>query len=156
MRLAIIAAIDSDNGIGVGGKLPWYSKADLKYFRAKTLGCRVIMGRKTFESLPVVLIDRDVVVISSVMEPTDKVTVCETLTEALELPEYGKGEVFCIGGAQLFKEAIGIADVMYITRINGDYDCDTFFPFFSERSWEVVEHYLDKNVGLTRITYRRR
>ncbi|MCL5746674.1 MAG: dihydrofolate reductase [Patescibacteria group bacterium] len=171
MKISIIAAIDEKRGIGKNGKLPWNIPEDLKRFREVTNGHPIIMGRKTWDSLPVrPLPNRYNVVITrnpefslershlakltgSLKEAIEKASrYChsELISESNKMPKlirqaqslsgvewqvrYDKGEVFIIGGGQVFKEALekGLVDRLYLTIVKGDFGADTFFPDYSQ------------------------
>lgn len=125
----IIVATANDNVIGRDNELPWHSKEDLKYFKEKTSGHPIIMGRKTFESLPSLLSNRHHVVISrQANDNEDNVSWVNSMQEALLLATSLDEEVFFIGGGSVYKQALGYTDRIYITRINLDVDGDTYFP----------------------------
>lgn len=125
----IIVATANDNVIGRDNELPWHSKEDLKYFKEKTSGHPIIMGRKTFESLPSLLSNRHHVVISrQANDNEDNVSWVNSMQEALLLATSLDEEVFFIGGGSVYKQALDYADRIYITRINLDVDGDTYFP----------------------------
>lgn len=125
----IIVATANDNVIGRNNELPWHSKEDLKYFKEKTSGHPIIMGRKTFESLPSLLSNRHHVVISrQANDNEDNVSWVNSMQEALLLATSLDEEVFFIGGGSVYKQALGYTDRIYITRINLDVDGDTYFP----------------------------
>lgn len=139
--ISIIAAIDEKRGIGKNGQLPWHISEDLKRFKEITSGHTVIMGRKTFESIGKPLPNRKNIVISrnlllpdiSIYQAKD-INVANSLDEALGI---AKGEVFIIGGGQVYAEAITKADKLYLTQVEGDFNCDTFFPDYSQFSKET-------------------
>ena len=139
--ISIIAAIARNGVIGKDSKLPWYLPGDLRRFKALTTGFPVIMGRKTFESLGGPLKDRRNIVIASKIPHT---CACHyyfrvtNLQEALGLSQRlspKPQEVFVIGGAVLFKEALLIADKMYLTLIDQDFEGDVFFPQYDKNDW---------------------
>jgi dihydrofolate reductase len=133
--ISIIAAIDEKRGLGKMGKLAWHISEDLKRFKEITLGHSVIMGRKTFESIGKPLPNRKNIVITQ--DPQfnkEGVIIVNSIEDALE--EAGKGEVFVIGGAQIYNQAIEIADKLYLTLVDGDFACDTFFPDYSSFTQE--------------------
>lgn len=133
--LAIIAALAADRGIGLGNALPWHLPEDLKHFRALTLGHRVLMGRKTWESIGRPLPGRENVVITRQPDfVAPGAQVIGTLSDALRLPG-ATGEVFCIGGAQLYRAALPLAQKLYLTEIEQIFPSDTFFPEFDRRTW---------------------
>lgn len=130
--ISIIVAMDRNGVIGQNGKLPWHLPGDLKWFKEKTWGKVVIMGRRTFESLgrrP--LPGRRNIVVTSTQQHVAGVECVPSLTAALDLfrhaPEWA--EVFIIGGAQLYAEALPLCDRMYLTEINQSFGGDTKFPW---------------------------
>jgi dihydrofolate reductase len=149
MALPIIAlgpVARARNGvIGLGGDLPWRLKSDLQIFKQVTLFKPVIMGRKTWDSLPKkplpgrlnVVLSRD-----GSFEPQGAV-VCETLNEALQIAreqaaEDGAEEVCVIGGAAVFAEALPRARRLYLTEVGAEVEGDTFMPPFDEKEWREV------------------
>ena len=144
----MIVAIDEKNGIGKNNLLPWHLPADLKHFKMITTGHPIIMGRKTFDSIGKALPNRRNIVISRQSElKIPGVEVCSSLSKAIELCEDEK-DVFVIGGAQIFEQAIPIADVLYLTIIHKDFNADVFFPVISMSEWIEEEknlHEPDEN-----------
>lgn len=144
MILAIIAAVDEDNVIGLGNTLPWDLPADMKHFRKKTEGHIVIMGRNTFDSIMAKrggpLPNRRNVVISRKGDLYDgEYDVVSSLDEAIELAERAEEqEAFIIGGAQIYAAAMDIANRIYLTRIHHRFEGDAFFPEISESEWTVI------------------
>ncbi|MBX2987528.1 MAG: dihydrofolate reductase [Bdellovibrionaceae bacterium] len=145
MILAQIAAMAKNRVIGKDNDLPWRLPEDLKFFKKMTSGKILIMGRKTFMSLPGHLPNRHHVVItrSPVVSEEEDVTFAGSVDEALEIarrlsPDY-PGEVFIAGGGEIFKETLPIADKIYLTVIDEDFDGDAFFPEFPEKDFELVE-----------------
>ena len=128
-RLALIAIVAANGVIGRNGTMPWHVSADLKYFKALTSGKRIIMGRRTWESFPKPLLNREHVVVSSQqLVVPEGVHVVRSLTEALALPEHGETPVFVIGGNAMYREALPLADDLYLTEIEADVAGDTYFP----------------------------
>ncbi len=142
MILSLIAAIGKNNELGFDNKLLWNMPADMKHFRDTTSGHPVIMGRKTFESIGQPLPNRRNIVITRDMNYKNEGSeVFHSLDESLELFVNSDEEVFCIGGAEIYKLALSKADRLYITKIDADFEADTFFPEidgndFSEESRE--------------------
>jgi dihydrofolate reductase len=140
-RISLIAAMAANRSIGIDGRLPWHLPADLKHFKALTMGHTMVMGRKTYESISAgPLPGRSTIVITHQAGYSPPgVRVAHSLDEALALAE-GE-EVFVAGGEEIFRLALdqGRADRMYLTRIEKDYPGDTFFPEFDESAWKVVE-----------------
>ena len=139
--ISIIAAIADNGALGANNNLLWYLPDDLKRFKSLTTGHTVIMGRKTFESLPDgALPNRTNVVISG-----NKSAVfegCETfenLADAISNHKH-EDEIFIIGGARIYEQAIVLADKLYITRVHYFFDqADVFFPEISDNTWYLTE-----------------
>ena len=128
MKVYIIAAVASDRGIGANGDLLYHIKADMQRFKALTTGQTVVMGRRTFQSLPKgALPDRCNIVISRQAGFTAPgVLVAHSLPEAIAM---SKTDVYVIGGASVYAEALGMADGLLLTEIQDcRADADTFFP----------------------------
>lgn len=140
MIVSIIACMDNRCGIGKDGGIPWHFPADMKRFKEVTMTRPVIMGRVTWESLPVKPLPgrRNIVVTSRAILGVECVP---SLEMALELCRDAESkECFIIGGERLYKDAIPIADRMYLTAINHDYGCDRFFPE-EDYEWETLESF---------------
>ena len=145
MNFSLIAAVDSKNGIGKGGKLPWNLPSDLAYFSKVTRGAgnnAVLMGRTTWESIPErhrPLPGRLNIVLThdALYELPQAVLRAASLSEALDLAAVHKvDEIFVIGGAKLFAEAVEhqACTRLYLTHLEGEFHCDTFFPKISSDS----------------------
>lgn len=140
-RFNIIVAFDDDYGIGRNGTIPWHDKADLKRFKETTLNATVIMGRKTYESIPNrPLKGRSNIVITNtnLNESSDKLLTAPNLHEALKLvfavPNFALSDlVYVIGGEQVYKEALSkyayLCDEIFVTHIPNTHQCDRFFPY---------------------------
>lgn len=136
--VSIIVAIAQNGTIGDKNSLLWHIKEDMRFFRTTTSGHAVVMGRKTFESLgsrP--LPKRTNIVITRADRAFEGALTAHSLEEAICLAE-GDEEIFIIGGAQIYREALRIADRMYITRVMHDYEGDTSFPDIDLSEWELV------------------
>jgi dihydrofolate reductase len=141
MKISIIAAIGTNNEIGKGNELLCPLPADLKHFKEITTGHTVIMGRKTFDSLPNgPLPHRTNIVISRNPELKLKgAIVCSSLDIAL-WKVIDEEEVFIIGGAQIYRQALPVADKLYLTEIHAAFpDADRFFPAVDCREWREVD-----------------
>lgn len=137
--ISIIVAIAHDNVIGRSNDLPWYLPADLKHFKTMTTGHTVIMGRKTYDSIAArlggPLPDRHNVIVT---RDEDFVVPGATVSHSLEmaLDENENGEVFVIGGAEIYAQALPHADKLYITEVDADIvGGDTFFPVIDTTIW---------------------
>lgn len=142
MEKVIIVACDEEGAIGKDGDIPWHYSEDMKYFREKTTGNTVLMGRKTYESLPDdfrPLPDRkNIVLTRSEFNPEEEsVDVANSLDEAYEIAEEYKGDLFIAGGASVYEQTLEDADDVLITRIPGKHDGDTFFPELGD-AWKKV------------------
>ncbi len=135
MRLSIVVAMDSNRLIGKDNELPWQLPADLAFFKKLTTGNTILMGRKTFDSIGRPLPNRRNIVIT---RNTDiEITGCEvvnSIEEALLLAQR-EAEVMVIGGAKLYQQILPIADRLYITQIESEFDGDTYFPSYNEAEW---------------------
>lgn len=138
--LSLIVAVDEENGMGRNGALPWHLHADLKYFKQKTMGKPMLMGRKTFESFPKTLPGRLHIVLSRQnLDLPEGVVLVHDLEEGLGvLKAASQEETFVIGGAMLFKEAMPYIQRAYITRVQTVVkDADTFFPALDVSQWQL-------------------
>ncbi|MDP3470062.1 MAG: dihydrofolate reductase [Daejeonella sp.] len=139
MNINLIVAIDEKNGIGKNNLLPWHLPADLKHFKTITTGHPIIMGRKTFDSIGKALPNRRNIVISRQSGlKIPGVEICSSLNNAIELCKDEK-DVFVIGGAQIFEQALPVSDVIYLTIIHEDFDADVFFPEINMAGWKEKE-----------------
>lgn len=136
--VSIIVAIAQNGTIGDKNALLWHIKEDMRFFRTTTSGHAVVMGRKTFESLgsrP--LPKRTNIVITRADRSFEGALTAHSLSEAIAMAE-GDEEIFIIGGAQIYAEALAVADRMYITRVEHDYEGDTSFPAVDLSAWRLV------------------
>ena len=141
MRVSIIAAVAKNGTIGVDNRLPWRLPADLRHFKALTMGHHLIMGRKTFESVGT-LPGRTTIVVSrrGLAECPAGVRVAPSLPEALDLARRaGETEAFVAGGAEIYRAALDYADRMYLTRIERSFSGDAKFPDFDAEEWSEDE-----------------
>jgi len=139
LRISIIAAIARNRVIGINNTLPWHLPEDLKRFRALTMGHHIVMGRKTYESLGRLLPGRTTVIVSRQKNyAVEGAKVAYSLQQAIALSA-GDSEVFVIGGAELYKEALELADRLYLTEINPEFEGDAYFPEFERTAWAATE-----------------
>lgn len=137
--VSIIVAIAQNGTIGDKNALLWHIKEDMRFFRTTTSGHPVIMGRKTFESLgsrP--LPKRKNIVITRSDVEFEGAFVAHSLEEAIAMAE-GDEEIFIMGGAQIYAQALEVADRMYITRVERDYEGDTSFPAVDYSEWRLAK-----------------
>ncbi|MGE0253178.1 MAG: dihydrofolate reductase [Alphaproteobacteria bacterium] len=144
MRLSLIAAVARNGVIGADGGLPWRIPADLRRFRALTMGKPVVMGRKTYVSIGRALPGRANIVLTR--DPAfraDGVETAADLDTALTLArrraaEAGADEVFIIGGAEIYAAALPFADRLYLTEVDADIAGDAHFPAYARDGWRDV------------------
>ncbi|HET7651265.1 MAG TPA: dihydrofolate reductase [Gammaproteobacteria bacterium] len=134
--LSLIVAAGENNEIGKDGAMPWHLPADLRHFKAVTLGKPVIMGRHTWESIGKPLPQRRNIVVTR-----DKTWFAQGCEVAHSVPEAlvmaaGEPEIMLIGGGQLYREALPRAQRIYLTRVHGTFDADTFFPPLDMNQWQ--------------------
>lgn len=141
--VSIIVAIAQNGTIGDKNALLWHIKEDMRFFRTTTSGHAVVMGRKTFESLGSRPLPKRInIVITRQDIEFEGALTAHSLEEAIRMAD-GDEEVFIIGGAQIYREALNVADRMYITRVMHDYEGDTSFPEIDFSEWKLVaeEHH---------------
>jgi len=136
-RVTLIAAIARNGVIGQGNRLPWHLPADLKRFKRETMGKPIVMGRRTWESLPGLLPHRTHIVVTRDRHyVADGAMVTHSLEEALTLA--GGDEVNIIGGAQLYHAALPLADRMLITEVDVEAEGDIVFPEYDHFLWQEL------------------
>lgn len=144
--ISIIVAVAADGAIGRRGDLAFHIREDLRRFKQITMGKPLVMGRRTFESLPGgalpgrrnIVVTRD----SSFSAPGAEraASLGEAISMAAQTAADGAGEIMIIGGGQIYAEAIGMADRLYLTEIDATVDdADTFFPAIDRTAWEQTE-----------------
>lgn len=142
MHISLIAAASENNVIGKDNWMPWNLPAELAYFRATTRGKTVIMGRKTFDTMDRPMPKRRNIVVSRTPGlAIDGVDVATSIEEAIELAKTdGPDEVFVIGGEQMYRLALPLADRIYLTRVHTVVDGgEAFFPAFDESEWIKIK-----------------
>lgn len=142
MRVSILAALSTNNVIGRDNDIPWKLSTDLKRLKALTMGHHVIMGRKTYDSVGRPLPGRTNVVITRRDDwSAEGVTVVHSLDEALRVAQQaGDAEPFLLGGAEIYGQAMHLADRMYLTRVHAEVDGDTYFPDFDDvTEWQLTD-----------------
>ncbi len=141
MKVSIIVATSLNHAIGKDNQLLWHLPADLKFFKTTTMGCPVVMGRKTFQSIGRTLPGRQNVVITR-----DKtfnadgqydLTVVGSIDEAL-VKLHSEKEVFILGGGEIYKQSIDSVDTIYITLVHTVIDGDVYFPEIDKSKFDLV------------------
>ena len=160
-KLSIIVAMAKNRTIGVNNTLPWRCPEDLKHFKALTMGHHMVMGRKTYDSIGKPLPGRTTVVVTRNTDLTiDGCLVAHSLEEAIGACA-GDSEVFVVGGAELYRQALPRVDTLYLTEIQQDVEGDAFFPDFSVNEWQEVSREVrtqeaPQPLAYHFVTYRRK
>lgn len=151
MKITLIAAVGKNNVIGTDGDLPWSLPKDMKFFSSTTRGHHVLMGRKNFESIPEKyrpLPGRPNLVVTRQADyQANGVDVFTSIEAAIEFARSkNEEELFIIGGGEIYKQTIALADRLYITHVNAEPRGDAFFPEINEQQFEktlITEHDMD-------------
>jgi dihydrofolate reductase len=153
-QVVIVAAVGRNGVIGVEGRLPWKIPEDLARFRRLTTGHVLVMGRSTFESIGRPLPDRLNVVLTRRSDwSAEGVAVAGSLEDALDLA-HGSGRVaFVVGGAEVYRAALLLADRMELTEVDAEPKGDTFFPEVDWSRW--IESSRDSHEGFSFVSYER-
>ncbi len=133
--VSLIVAVAANGVIGAKNRLPWHLPADLRFFKATTMGRPVIMGRRTFESIGRALPGRTNVVVTRRPELALPGCIMADSLDAAYRAAGATGEVFVIGGAELFREALAHADRLYLTEIHAAFEGDVHFPAVDRSQW---------------------
>ena len=157
-RLYLVAAVAANGIIGAKGRLPWHIPEELKHFKKLTLGHPVIMGRRTWESLKGPLPQREnIVVTRQAGYEAPGAAVANSLEGALAMCA-GESVAFVIGGTELFKESLPLANGMVLTEIQRDYEGDTWFPKWDRKQWKESQreaHTAENGVRFDFVLYER-
>lgn len=136
--ITIIAAVAKNNALGKDNQLIWHLPADLKRFKKVTLGHHIIMGRKTFESLGKPLPNRTTIIITrNTNYLAEGCIVVNSLDEAINAAKADENP-FILGGAEIYKQALEIADVLDLTFVHYEFEADVFFPKTDFNNWKEV------------------
>ncbi len=162
--IKMIAAIGKNGEIGKNGNLIWHLPGDLKFFKKMTIGTTVVMGRKTFNSLPGKLKERKHVVLSASNNFNKEISDVEIFKDIEKLKEWAKlkaetKDIFIIGGSSLYNAFICMAEELVITEIEAeDNDADTFFPAIEEEKFEqkVLSESIDNGIRYKHVLYTRK
>ncbi|MEJ8755844.1 dihydrofolate reductase [Pontibacter sp. H259] len=137
--IAIVVAVAENNVIGKDNQLIWHLPADLRFFKNLTIGHPIIMGRKTYESIGKPLPGRTTVIITRQQDfEAPGCIVVNSVDEAIAEAQTIDQDVYIIGGAEIYKQALVKTDTIYLTRVHHTFDGDTFFPEINEADWEVI------------------
>lgn len=159
MNINLIAAIGKNYELGMNNDLIWKLKEDLKFFKETTMGHPVVMGRKTFESLPRVLPGRKNIVISTNEINNDKIEVYKSIRDFLIKYQNSNEDIFIIGGASIYNSFVELASNMYLTEIEAEEkNADVYFPKFNINEWnkEIISNHEQNNIKYSHVLYKRK
>jgi len=140
--------------IGRDNRLPWHLPADLKRFKALTMGHTIVMGRKTWESINRLLPGRRTVIVTRNRElEVEGAVVAASLADAIAASA-ADDEIFVIGGEQIFRLALPLADRVYLTTVDADYEGDTFMPALDPADWRIVSSEYHPATDATPLAWR--
>jgi dihydrofolate reductase len=156
--ISIIVAVARNWAIGINNQLLWHIPEDFKWFKKHTSGHAVIMGRRTWESLPVKpLPGRKNIVITDIPEDCFPGTTCvSSIAGAVDLMD-SESENFIIGGGMVYKQFLPLAQKVYLTVVEKDFEADVWFPELGAQEWKEIfrEQHLDRNPGYTFLIFER-
>lgn len=156
-EIIIIAAVAKNNVIGKDNKIPWYIKEDFKHFKELTTGYPIIMGKNTFLSLPKGPLPNRTNIVLTFEDDNFSHTgiiIKHSLKDALNVGHSLNNIVYIIGGAYVYKQAMKFATKLEITKIDKEYQGDTFFPEIDENIWKIIKE--EKKEGYSFLTYIRK
>lgn len=141
MRIGIYVAVSSNGVIGNEGEMPWRLSTDLKRFKAATMGKPVVMGRKTWESIGKPLPGRRNIVVTRNRDyRADGAEIAPSLRAALDMAQREHAEeVAVIGGGEIYRQAIEVADMLHVTHVEADLEGDTRFPAIDPAIWKAIK-----------------
>ena len=161
-KLVIIAAASENNVLGINNDLPWHLPDDFKRFKQLTSGHKIIMGRKTLESFPKALPNREHLVVTRDLNYLPKFS-CKVFNSLETALNHAKEDTlsYIIGGGEIYKQSMNFATDIELTRIHATFEGDTFFPVIDSKIWELVkEEYHPKDerhkFDFTYLTYSRK
>jgi dihydrofolate reductase len=153
MNITLIAAFDNERAIAKNGEIPWDFPREQAHFRETTMGHPLIVGRETFENMGN-LRGRDLIVLSKSAIYPDVINARSIPSALSACKEFDTDEVFVAGGESVYEQFIERADEMILTKIDGRYDGDQFFPDFSLDNWELQSQRINNNYSV--LEYERR
>ncbi len=152
-ELILIAAASKNNVIGLNGKIPWHIPEDLRRFKDLTLENSIIMGRKTFESIGKPLINRENIVLTSRKDYcSEGIIISDSIEKSLALAS--KEKIYVIGGEQIYRQFMPIANTLELTRVHHIYEGDAFFPRINSKEWLLSKN--DRRKEYSFLTYTRK
>ena len=154
-NISIIACVGKNLELGRNNDLIWHLPGDLKYFKKMTLGKTVVMGRKTFESLPKILPKRRNIILQSKKEKIDGAIVANSVEMVLEMIQ--NEDTFIIGGASIYQAFLKYADKLYLTEVDAEGDADVYFPTFDKSLYEknIIDSDEDNGIKYQYVLYKK-
>jgi dihydrofolate reductase len=138
-RISLIVAMGKNRVIGANNAVPWYLPNELRLFKTVTMGHHIVMGRRTYESINRLLPGRTTVIVTRQRDyEVPAAVIAHSIEEALEAGR-GDDEIFVIGGADLFRETLPLADRLYLTIVDAEPEGDTLMPEFDLAQWRLVQ-----------------
>ena len=138
MKVSLIVAMAKNRVIGAGNRIPWHLPNELRLFKSLTMGHHIVMGRKTYESINRLLPGRTTVIVTRQRDyAVPGAIVVHSVKEALDTCQ-GDEECFVIGGADLFRETLPLADRIHLTVVDAEPEGDTFMPDFDVSAWQEI------------------
>ena len=159
MNINMIAAIGKNNELGKDNQLIWRIKEDMKFFKNTTMGHPVVMGRKTFESLPKILPGRSNIVITHGDIINSEIEVYKSIKEFLLSYKDYLDDVFVIGGASIYKQFLDLSNSLYLTEIDAECkDADVYFPTFNKQEWDkqILSENESDDIKYKHVLYKRK
>ncbi len=153
MRISIIAAMAANRTIGIENRLPWHLPDDLKRFKALTMNHHIVMGRKTYDSIGKPLPGRSTVIVTRNVDYAVPGCIAVNSLDAALTVSFSDEEVFFVGGADLYRQALPIANRIYLTEIQRVFDGDAFFPEFDKSQWTETAREPHRTEGDTGFDY---
>ena len=156
MELVQIAALGKRNELGKNNALIWHLKEDMKFFRRMTKGHTIVMGRKTFESLPGMLPKRHHIIITRDLSYSKEgIEIFHSIEDFIEAYKEKKEEVFVIGGGQIYSQLLPYSSHLYLTEIDHEFDADVFYPEFNREDYycNVLTDFEEDGIHYRHIEY---
>ena len=157
-KFTLIAAVDENRVLGKDNQLIWHLPEDMKRFKRLTTGHAIIMGRKTFESLPKALPNRHNIVVTRNRDYfAEGITVCSSMEAAIEAVREDK-RPYIIGGGQIYEQGLKFASIIELTKIHTQFEGDVFFPKIDLKKWDLVEEerFEHTEFDYSFLTYKKR
>ena len=156
MKISLVVAASQNNVIGRDNQLPWHLPEDLEYFKLVTMDKPILMGRRTFDSIGRPLPGRRNIVITRDLEwDAEGVEVVHSVDDALAAGSLANSdEIMIIGGAQIYRECLPIADRLYLTRVEAEIDGDAFFPDIDVKQWKKISEKIPKKIDKYRYSFQ--